>query len=187
MFTLNLEALKRISKIINDENLLWCIGGSFLLLQYDLVGEARDIDILVNEEEAVKLHELLLPLGEHVHFPPKEPYLTKYFFHHRINETEVDVIGGFKINHDQGIYDFVLDNDSISARIGINDITVPLSTLEDWFVLYQLIPNREDKVKLIEKHFLVNGLNRPQILKKALTKELPVVVRRRIEKLISGN
>lgn len=187
MFTLNLEVLKKASKIINDENILWCVGGSFLLLQYGLVDEARDIDILVNEEEAVKLHDLLLPLGEYVDFPPKEPYLTKYFFHHRINETEIDVIGGFKINHDQGVYDFVLDNNSISAHKHIDAITVPLSTLEDWYVLYQLIPNREAKVNLIERYFSKAGIERPEILQKALTKELPITVRWRVEELMNKN
>lgn len=185
MFVLNLKTLVEVSRIINKENYLWCIGGSFLLHYHNLVDKVRDIDILANEEEGLSLHNLLLPLGEYLPLPPKEPYLTKYFFHHKIRDTEIDIIGGFSIKHNQGIYDFILDGDSISTHRCIEGIKIPLSNLEDWYILYQLIPGREDKVNLIEKHFLKNGIEKPQILQKALTRELPYIVRKRIERLIS--
>lgn len=182
---MNLETLGKIFKIINKEKVLWCVGGSFLLLQYNLVDEARDIDILVNEDDALRLHNLLLPLGEYTYSPPNKPYLTKHFFHHRIDDVEVDIIGGFKIKHTCGIYNFHLDDDSISTYKYIDNMKVPLSTLEDWYVLYQLIPNREDKVKLIREHFWKVGIEKPQILQKALSKKLPNIIRSEIEELIS--
>lgn len=178
---MDLKILTYVSQKINETGILWCIGGSILLYLNNIIKNPRDIDILVNEDDAPRLHQLLLPLGEYKSLPSKEPYLTKYFYNHKINDIEVDIIGGFKIKHSDGIYDFILDKDSISIYEYIDDTKLPLSTLEDWYVLYQLIPDREEKVSLLERHFLNYGLERPQILKKALTKELPLSVRKRIE------
>lgn len=51
-------------------------------------------------------------------------------------------MSGFVVNHNTGIYNYIFDYDSITEFKVINGISIPLTSLEDWYVMYQLIPNR---------------------------------------------
>ncbi|HBJ2609223.1 hypothetical protein [Clostridium botulinum] len=58
--------------------------------------------------------------------------------------------------------------------------------MEDWYVIYQLIPNREAKVKVIESYLLLNGINNSFLLERALKRNLPIELREKIKKILSS-
>ncbi|EPS50014.1 TPA: hypothetical protein PL619_000635 [Clostridium botulinum] len=58
--------------------------------------------------------------------------------------------------------------------------------MEDWYVIYQLIPNREAKVKAIESYLLLNGINNSFLLERTLKGNLPIEVREKIKKILSS-
>ncbi|MBY6897199.1 hypothetical protein [Clostridium botulinum] len=58
--------------------------------------------------------------------------------------------------------------------------------MEDWYVIYQLIPNREAKVKVIESYLLLNGINNSFLLERVLKGNLPIEVREKIKKILSS-
>ncbi|MGL5243797.1 MAG: hypothetical protein ACRC7R_01290, partial [Sarcina sp.] len=97
-----------------------------------------------------------------------------------INELDVDVMCGFAVNHTNGTFNYVFDSNSISEFKVINEVKIPFTSLEDWYVLYQLIPNREVKVKIIEKYLLSNGIKKPMLLERALEGCLPIDIRKRV-------
>ena len=68
----------------------------------------------------------------------------------------------------------------------INGVSIPFTFLEDRYVIYQLIPNRELKVKMIEKYLLSNGTKKTFLLERALKGCLPIQVRERIESMLSS-
>ncbi|MCX6086351.1 MAG: hypothetical protein NTW63_01165, partial [Caldiserica bacterium] len=68
----------------------------------------------------------------------------------------------------------------------VKGVTIPLTSLEDWYVLYQLMPDREPKVKLIEDHLLGGGCIDLSVLDRALARALPPHVRARTRRLMES-
>lgn len=64
------------------------------------------------------------------------------------------------------------------------DTTIPFAALEDWYVVYQLIPGKEHKALRIEEYFQQNGIEHPRLLERALNGCLPDAVRQRISLIL---
>jgi hypothetical protein len=93
-------------------------------------------------------------------------------------------MSGFGINHNEGTYILELTKDSIVSE----SKKPPLTTLEDWYVLYLLIPGKVEKANIIEQNWRITGRINCRILEAAYKKELPTNVKLRIEKMLSiGN
>jgi hypothetical protein len=65
----------------------------------------------------------------------------------------------------------------------VDDVIIPLTCLEDWYVLYQLIPGWEAKVRLIEDRLLNSSSVDLSVLDRALARELPPYVYSRTAQL----
>ncbi len=176
--------LLKIAERFNDHNVKWALGGSLMLHYYKLIDHARDIDILV----AVKDIEQALIAIETIATPlvvvQKQEYLTDCFKSFNTDGVDIDIMAGFKIKHSRGVYQFPFNNTTVCQTIVIDDVVIPLSSIEDWYIAYLLMPNREAKVNLIERHFNKHGIAQPQILKDALRQALPENIRNRINKLL---
>lgn len=175
--------LRSIASVLN-EKVTWALGGSLLLKYYGIVNHANDIDVLVAFADADRSHQLLSAIAAGQRGESKPPFCTKHFFKYKLGEVETDVLGGFRIRHEQGIYELQFDAASLSGYRTIGGIQVPLSAPEDWYVLYQLMPGRAEKADLIEAFLLNNGIRRPELLKQALEQNLPEKVRQRIQKIM---
>ncbi|MCJ7690082.1 MAG: hypothetical protein MUO60_12270, partial [Clostridiaceae bacterium] len=103
-----------------------------------------------------------------------------------VNTFDIDVMAGLSINYDNGTFKYIFDQESISCIKKINGVNIPLTSLEDWYVIYQLIPNREAKVKMIENYLLLNGIKKPALLERALRGNLPIEVRDKVEKILNS-
>jgi len=178
------SVLAKVARKINEKNITWAVGASVLLNHHNLIENPRDIDILVAEEEIEAIHSVLIELGDKVSIESKKPFLTKYFYHYIVEGVEIDVMGAFKIQHEDGVYELEFDRASITSKENINGVDVPFSSLEDWFVLYQLIPGREKKVELIQDELKEKGIKNPQLLERALSKQLPASIKGRINGIL---
>lgn len=181
------DTLSYIATELNAQGVLWGIGASIVLYHYSLVDSPNDIDILVDIKDIQKADTILKNLGVKKTSEKTEAYSTRYFYEYVINTIDVDVMAGFMVNHSNGEYRYSFDHKSITNIKSINGVEVPLTSLEDWYVIYQLIPGRENKVKLIENYLLENGLENPTLLNRALSKKLPIEVRARIQNLLNSH
>ncbi|QOR66150.1 hypothetical protein IM538_20645 [Cytobacillus suaedae] len=179
-----LETLAYVANCINKKNITWGVGGSLLLHFHQLVKDPNDIDLLVSENHAINLIKTLNELGSAKDASSTYPFCTTYFSTSIVNTTEIDVMGGFCIQHPVGKYKLTFDEESVVDSITINKNKVPLTALEDWYVLYQLMPNKQEKVTLLEDYFSKNGIKHPFLLEKALQQPLPVSIREKIENLM---
>ncbi|HAM81741.1 nucleotidyltransferase domain-containing protein [Ornithinibacillus bavariensis] len=180
-----LNTLSIIGKEINKSKISWGVGGSLLLSFHQLIDWPNDIDILVDEQNAEQLNQILSSIAtanEVIHYPP---YKTVYFSKYSIDNIDIDVMGGFAIEHDEGIYKLSFNKESVVAHKKINGVEIPLCSLEDWYILYSLIPGRREKAILIEKYFRNSGVNHPELLKEAFNQHLPINVRERVENLLN--
>jgi len=179
------STLSYIGKKLNEEKIVWGVGASILLNHYGLIDKPNDIDILVDLKDIEKVDKVLKNIGEKIVWEKTETYSTKYFYEYVVNGFDVDVMAGLSINYDNGTFKYIFDQSSISDTKTINGVNIPLTSLEDWYVIYQLIPNRQIKVTMVENYLSSNGIKKPNLLKRALSGHLPDVVRENIQRLLN--
>lgn len=176
--------LNRIAATLNREGILWALGGSLVLNHYGLGASPNDIDLIVALEDVERADTLLQALGEKREWVRNSAYATRYFGEYRVGTTEIDVMAGLRINHEEGCYAYMFDADAISARHFTEDVEIPFTALEDWYVLYQLIPGRMHKADIIEEFLYSQGTVRRDRLERASQGCLPHGVRERIRGLM---
>lgn len=180
------DILSYVGKQLNNAGILWGVGASLVLNQYGLISNPNDIDLLVDIKDIEKTDEILKNIGHKKPFEETSFYSTKYFYEYVINGIDVDVMAGFAINFDENSYEYSFDNKSITNVKIINGVKIPLTSLEDWYILYQLMQNRESKVNMIEKYLLDNGIKDASLINRALSKNLPDKVRERVQLLLKS-
>lgn len=178
------QVLSYIGEKLNNENIFWAVGGSIVLNHYGLVDSPNDIDIIVHKKDVETLDNILKSLGDKKGRDETKVYSTEYFYEYNICDVDIDVMSGFIINHSSGMYKYPFDQESIGDFKDINGVKVPISSLEDWYVAYQLMPSREQKVKLIEGYLRKEGIKNPNLLKRALLQELPKQVEKKVKSMM---
>lgn len=164
------KTLQSITNELNNEDITWGLGGSLLLYFHGITNTFNDIDILIMEEDALKADILLSKIAKKQLAVKKEPFNTKHFYKYKTDEISIDVMGGFGITHSEGTYWLDFNEKSV---VGVGEGEVPLSSIEDWYILYQLIPGKEEKVRIIEDYWKKQTIQNPEILKKALSNLIP--------------
>ena len=180
------NTLSYIGEKLNNSNIAWGVGASILLNQFGLIEKPNDIDIFVDIKNIQRADEILKSIGKKKKWEKTATYSTKYFYEYLVDGVEVDVMAGLAVNHNSGVFEYIFDYNAISEFRLVNGVNIPFTALEDWYVIYQLIPNRETKVKMIENHLLSNGVKKPFLLERALEGNLPVEVKKRIESILSA-
>ena len=181
-----INTLSYIGEKFNDSNITWAVGASVLLNQFGFIDKPNDIDIFIEINDIERADEILKSIGDKKQCKKTSTYSTKYFYEYLIDGIDVDVMSEFAVNHSSGVFEYIFDHNSISEFKVINGVSIPFTSLEDWYVIYQLIPNRESKVEIIEKYLLSNGVKKNMLLKRALKGCLPMEVRRKIENILSS-
>lgn len=178
------NTLSYIGKKLNDEGILWGVGASILLNRFGFIDKPNDIDIFISLDDIEKADEILKSIGEKKKWEKTSTYSTEYFYEYVINGIDIDVMSGFAVNHNNGTFRYVFDEKSISEFQIINGVSIPFTSLEDWYVIYQLIPKREAKVEMIENYLKLNGVKRPMLLKRSLEGCLEADVRRKVQAML---
>lgn len=179
-----LSVLKEIGEKLNTERTLWAVGGSLMLNHYALVHQPQDIDLLVGLDDIIVVDEILGEIGQKKAQYNVGQYSTKYFYEYVVDGIDVDVMAGLAINHDQGTFNYVFDHLSISDCKNLEGVSIPLCALEDWYVLYQLIPGREMRVRAIEGYLKSNVVLRTDLLTRMLTLDLPDRVKANVKEML---
>ncbi len=179
------DTLIHICKIFNESKIIYGIGASVMLYYEGLDTSPNDIDIIVDKKDIKRAQRTMAALGLSKEMPPKEPFLTEYFYRYEVNGIEIDMFSRFMIKHSRGVYEYLFSKDSVTNKM-IKEVNIPLTLIEDWYILYQLIPQKESKVKLIEEYFKDKGIERGEILSNSLNKNLPDHIKIRIKDLLNS-
>lgn len=177
--------LSQLAEQLNTLKLVWAAGASSVLYEHGITASVNDLDLIVRLEDCGRLDAFLAPYAQKPPETDHPKFKTAFFREYLIDGVEVDVMAGFAIAHDAGVYHYHFDVDAIDRVAILSGVGVPMAALEDWYVLYQLMEGREEKVALIETHFEANGIEVPQRLERALQQPLPDAVRLRILSLLN--
>lgn len=181
------ESLSYIAEKFNESGIIWAVGGSLLLNYYGLALNPKDIDILVDIKDVKVADSILKSIGKKKVSEKKNEYSTLYFYEYVINEEDVHLMAGITVNHKEGSFKYIFNNSSITKKEKINGHVIPMTPLEDWLVLYDLVPMESEKVKLIEDHIKENGIKNLASFKTALKGNLPYEVKKRVQKFLNLN
>jgi len=144
-----LTTLSHIAKEFNEKNVTWAVGASMLLYFKGIASEFHDIDLMVAEEDVEIVKDLLLSFGSIKAPNPNIKYKTKYFLEFVVDGIDIDVMAGFIIvNKDEDFY-FPLKKENINDYTVVNEIKIPLQSVEEWSYYYDLM-GRDEKVKMID-------------------------------------
>ncbi|BEP28150.1 nucleotidyltransferase family protein [Helicovermis profundi] len=182
MFT----TLSIIADKLNEANITWAIGSSMVLCIHGLVDKPNDIDIIISLDDIEKADIILKSLGTKSKWEKSASYSSRYFYEYVINGIDIDVISGLRINLEKEVFEYNFDKSSITKSHIINGISIPMTSLEEWYLLYQLMKNREAKVAMIEKYLSINKSQHISILKKMLEQNIPENIKKRVLKLIDS-
>ena len=182
-----LNILSLIGERLNRANILWAVGGSVLLSQYGLEDKPHDIDILVDVSGVKKADDILAAIGQRKQGEASELFATKHFSQYIIDGIDVDVMAGLAIRHSAGVYEYIFDRDSVTSIINMDGVGIPFTSLEDWYVIYQLIPGRGERASVIQVYLLTNGLRHPNLLQRALEGNVPKSVKDNIQLMLEGS
>lgn len=144
-----LTILSHIAKELNQKNVTWAVGASMLLYFKGIISEFHDIDIMVAEEDVEIVKKVLLSFGSIQAPNPNIKYKTKYFLEFIVDGIDIDVMAGFIILNKGNEYYFPLKKENINDYTEVNEVKIPLQSVEEWRNYYELM-GRDEKIKLID-------------------------------------
>lgn len=148
-----LEAcLYKIAKELNENKVTWALGASMLLYYKGIKTRPNDIDLIIDTKDVEKADRILCRMGTKLPANPHLDYGTRYFYEYVIDRVDIDVMSGFIIKRKDKAYEYKIRPDSFD-KFDIRDTACYLCPIEDWYVLYCLMPDREEKVRMLEQYF----------------------------------
>ena len=181
---MKMNTFSKIADWLNEEGITWALGASSVLYYNGYEAVPNDFDLFVSLDQYQKVESKLKTIGKSIYKEDTNSiYNTQGFNCFEIENIEVDLIAGFYIRHDEGEFKFPFDWHSIDQVFNYVGSQINVMSLEDWYVLYQLIPGREEKVKIILEFLMNKEFIRISLFNRMLELELPEKVKKTITKI----
>jgi len=158
------DVLVKVTRIFDKENITWGLGASGILFYHGIVDQVNDIDIVVLPDHVEQAEALVLTIGKKVDTPPSSFYDNEYFGEFIVDGVELDIMSNMTIiNHGiKFLYEFT--KASVVHYMKIQDVNVPISSLEEWYFLYHIIPNKDKKIKILDDYYKDHDFEFPEKL-----------------------
>ncbi len=167
-----MTALHKVMFLMSQKKVPCHIGGSLLLARSGIKTEVHDIDLLFRYQDYETVKSLL---SDYVieHASHEGYYLTIELLKIHVEGVDFDLIFDFSFQSDGMIYTYPFDKPKSSFRLKIDGHMYSFSRLEEWYLIYSLLPNRSRKVKLIADYFAQHRNADSKYLKAMLKRNLP--------------
>ncbi|MFC0212537.1 hypothetical protein ACFFK0_08685 [Paenibacillus chartarius] len=139
------RTLAAVVRALQQAGVTWAVGGSALLERLSLLdGDVRpgDLDIVVALPDTDRALAALSALGTCEKGEPKPPFMTRYYYRFRIDGCDVDMLAGFRVEHEAGVFELPFDESAVEVTEGL-----PLGMAADWWLLYSLMPSPSRQAK----------------------------------------
>ncbi|NLG25640.1 MAG: hypothetical protein GX558_09815 [Clostridiales bacterium] len=173
------DALAEAARALNEAKVHWGVGASLMLYANGLVGAFSDVDIVVADGCEQLVERALAPYIEAGRPAGRDHAAASWFRRARVSGVDFDLMMGFMVRSGRCAFRYRFGERSITARCRVQGASIPLCSLEEWYVLYQLMPGCEASIHCIERHFLKNGVGHPELIERMLSQGVPASVMRR--------
>lgn len=147
---INNETLSKLANMLNGNNIIWGIGGSYLLHIYGLYDTPNDLDIWIQPKDmgnVKKIFQDFEKIKSDIQLPEEYHLKIKFF------DVEVDFVSCFIITPNQNKFNYNISPENVYDKCLINNAHIFCTTLEDWYLIYKIL-KRESKASIIEKVFI---------------------------------
>ncbi len=183
-------ALETIARALNGAGVRWAVGGSLMLYLRGAVGEFHDIDLVVSAEDAERAEKILDAIARRIGAPPSKEkarvFRSTNFAQYVLDGVDVDLMAGMAVRAEGVEFSDPFDALGPDWVSGAAGEPVPLAAMEDWYVLYALMPGRMEKARRIEAWWGSAGRLDKGRLERAAEGELPERVRAEVRRIL-GN
>ena len=139
-----LAALGKIAHALNSEKIVWGVGGTALLFLQGLLPVPERLELLMEPAGFAAAVKALGKLGA-VETRPGGPHGALSATHHytcTLGGASVSLFADLAVQRKEAAFRYPFAVDRVTGYIRLGDATVPLTPLEDWYVLYLLLPGR---------------------------------------------
>ncbi|WP_175074406.1 hypothetical protein [Terribacillus sp. AE2B 122] len=162
---------KPIVMLLEANEIEYAVGGSLLLYLKGLSVSPNDVDILVEPWQFAIAKEVLQNRAV-----KSEDKLAQGRFKTKSCTTftmsdgvQVDLMTGFAVSYANSVFEMPFSAVREQTRAG----ALPLASMEAWYIMYWLLPGKEDKRSIMEHYFRSCGLKDRHYLQQAFELELP--------------
>ncbi|MBQ3136990.1 MAG: hypothetical protein IJB74_05845 [Clostridia bacterium] len=175
---INNETLSKLADMLNKNNIVWGIGGSYLLHIYGLYDSPNDLDIWIQPKDmgtVKKIFNNFEKIKSDIQLP-EEYHLKINFF-----DIEVDFVSCFIITPNQNKFNYNISPETVYDKFLINNVQIFCTTLEDWYLIYKIL-KRENKASIIEKVFTEKKIPLSEKMMHANLSRIDNNIQRRVRK-----
>lgn len=103
--------LRTIQDCLREVEATWLVGGSCGLLLQDvaLTAAPRDLDLYVDAEGALELHQALSDYATDSQVEDRSSIYRSILSHYRIEGAKVELVGGFEVTSKDSLYKVEVD------------------------------------------------------------------------------
>jgi len=164
-----ITTLKKIATRFAEHQILWGLGGSWVLKKNGFSVVPHDIDLFCTVADVESADAILLTLGTRIPPSEKDPrYQTGTFYEYQIDGVDVDLMCEFSILYRGEAILYPFDASSIAEIEVLDGCALPYTSLEEWYVLYRLMNRKKDHIGAIRSHLMQSGIRHPQLLDRLL-------------------
>lgn len=147
--------VNKIAKELNSKDVVWGIGGSYLLKRYGINTKLNEIDIVISEDSINEVTEIMNRISVKQNHPNDDKFNTKFYAVYLIEDTKINIISTLSYtSKDEFTYHF--DEEDISVHETNDKVRINYCHLMDWYIIYKEI-NRKSISRLIEKYYIKGG------------------------------
>lgn len=157
------KTLIQLAQLLNSNHINWALGGSALLKLKGIELDVNDIDIMIHEDDFEFCSDLLKSVSKECEVKESEIFKTKYYRKFIWDNIHIDCMSGMTLHLSNNVFNYQYDRKD--QDIIFDNTCIPLCYIEDWYLLYHLMPNREIKVSIIEKYFENYHIDKQRFLK----------------------
>lgn len=168
--------LAKVATLLSKDEITWALGGSMLLYCNGITDTVDSIELVVVSEHFKKVDSILSKLGQKLPRVPSSFYATRFFNEYVIDGVEFYVMSGLMLHFKGFLYRYHFDKSNIVSMLPVGDVFIPCTALEDWYVLYQMMPWRQDRVEALELYFASVGPRCPERFQVMRRQPLPPAV-----------
>ena len=146
------SVLVSLAKVLNINNIKWGVGASMLMYLKGINTAVNDIDIIIDINDLSKFLDII-EYAQNKNEEESPKYPTEHFYELTIKNVDLDIMFNYKVNTDDGIYDYPFDKDELEI-VHMKNTKVYLLSIEEWLKAYKAM-GRTDKVLVLEKYLKI--------------------------------
>lgn len=147
--------ISKVAKEFNQQNVVWGIGGSYLLQRYGIETDLNDIDILISEDSIHRVKDIMSRISIKQDTVIDEKFNSKFFAIYQINGTNINIISSLNY-HFKEDFNYNFDQEDINIYENYGNQRINYCHLMDWYIIYKEI-NRKGISKSIEMYYKSGG------------------------------